>query len=166
MSITFGPVPNFASLPLDEASNILYNQLVPACEARNILLSQYGNHTGLGSLITPIEYTWRKVSRALFDVGRVQRAFAYVSIHFQPAGQYKLGSYGLKHAVEDAQGEYLTNGDLIAAMLVSGFTARFAVHGSPQVNLRFKARPIQLRDFVVEETIPRTPPQLDPGVPN
>lgn len=32
------------------------------------------------------------------------------------------GSYGLKHIIEHATGSYLTNGELIAAMLIAGFT--------------------------------------------
>lgn len=39
------------------------------------------------------------------------------------------GSYGLKHSVERALAKYTTNGELIAAMLVAGFTHKRHTNG-------------------------------------
>lgn len=43
-----------------------------------------------------------------------------------------MSSYGLKHLVEDAIGEYVTNGQFIAAAIHSGFTYKL-IPDSPNV---------------------------------
>lgn len=141
MTVTFPRVWNFGDLPLDEAKDLLYNALVPACESKQVFLSQYGNHNALGSLKSMAQYVAIKARKELFNVERVQNAFKFISAHFLPSTRYTQGSYGLKHTIERIQGNYLSNGDLIAAMLMNGFTARFAKRGDPMsVNCEFKLK--------------------------
>ena len=43
----------------------------------------------------------------------------------QPTKRPTQGSYGLKHLVEEAIGEYVSNGELIAAALMAGYPMRY-----------------------------------------
>ena len=141
MSITFGPVADFHTLATGEATNIIYGQLIPICEKKGIMLSRYGNHAGDGSISGIDRYVEQKAQKKLFDVPRIQKAFASLSDMMVVVSQYKTGSYGLKHIVERYQKEYITNGDLIVAMLMKGHMARFGKRGeSLNVNCEFKVK--------------------------
>jgi len=143
MSITFGAVENFHALPLAEATAIIYDQLIPICEKQKVKLSEYGNHNAWGSLVSVQKYEEKKAQKKLFDVPRIQSAFASIHEMIAVTSQYKTGSYGLKHVVERLQGEYITNGDLIVAMLMRGHTARFGKRGQGlNVNCEFKVKVI------------------------
>lgn len=126
--VSFRAVENFDGLSEEAATKILYEELVPACEAKGIMLSYEGNHADGGSSWSTVEqYSQRKASRQLFDVKRVQKAYSSIPLITKSITQFKTGSYGLKHVFErhPSQSEYLRNGDLIAAMLVNGHQARF-----------------------------------------
>jgi hypothetical protein len=141
MSVSINAVPNFDQLSVVNATNVLYDQVIPACEAKGIKLSKYGNHAGSGSLSSVEVYNKEKSDHELFNVPRIQNAFSALDQIVVATSQYKSGSYGLKHTVEEKQGEYITNGDLIAAMIVKGHTARFAKSGTPLgVNCEFKVK--------------------------
>jgi len=141
VTITLAQVSNFHELSHQEAKSILYNSVIPTCESKGVFLSSYGNHVGQGSLTTVEKYNAEKAEHKLFDVERVQSAFAGMLGIIERASTYKVGSYGLKHVVEKHQGEYLTNGDLIAAMLLHGFEARFGKRTEQMnVNCDFKAK--------------------------
>ncbi len=140
MTVSVKPVASFDQLSLEQAANVLYNNVIPACEAKGVKLSSYGNHAAQGSINSVEKYNERKAAHTLFNVARVQTAFGALDEMIQGRSQYKSGSYGLKHRVEEHQKDYITNGDLIAAMLVKGFQARFAKQGeSLDVNCEFKA---------------------------
>lgn len=146
--VTFHAVNNFNQLTQDEATNIIYDQLIPALEAKGVLLSEYGNHRGRGTLVNVEEYNQKKAAHTLFNVERIQRAFASIPIIVQNVSQYKTGSYGLKHRVEEhssqkANGQigYITNGDTIVAMLLHGYEARFGKKNDDMaVNCEFKVK--------------------------
>jgi hypothetical protein len=52
---------------------------------------------------------------------RVLRVRDWLLANIAPIKTPTLGSYMMKHVVERATGEYLTNGDLIAAALMAGY---------------------------------------------
>lgn len=137
--VQMSAVPNFDVLPPNQAEQVLYEQLVPACEAQGIKLSGYGNHATQQSLSSVAEYNKEKAEHKLFNVARIQKAFSQVHHMVVDRSQYKTDSYGFKHVVEKSQGEYITNGDAIAAMLLHGYEARFGKRGQPVgVNCEFK----------------------------
>lgn len=141
MTVSYRNVPGFHELPIQEATGLIYQELVPVCEAKGVLLSSYGNNSGLGSLKNVASYQQDKAARLLFDVPRVQKVFASIDNIAQPASTFRTGSYGLKHRVEERQGEYLTNGDLIVCMLLKGYQAKFGKRGEQlEVNCMFKAK--------------------------
>ncbi len=142
--VSFQQIDDFDQLPLEEAEAVLYDNLIPACEAKGVMLSAYGNHASRGSLSKVEIYNQEKAEHKLFDVERVQSAFAILNQIVQPCSQYKTGSYGLKHTVEKVlPGGSLRNGDLIAAMLIKGYKARFGMRNeSMAVNAMFQVKEI------------------------
>ena len=135
-------VSGFASLSAACAEAMLYDVIVPACEAKGIHLSIDGNMTGARNLWddNPLaEYDTLKEEHKLFHVDSVQRAFKLLPTILQPASTFKIDSYQLKHKVEEGR-EYITNGDTIATMLLLGYAARFGRQGKARtVNCEFKA---------------------------
>lgn len=141
--VSFPAIPNFHQLSTKAAQDILYGQLIPACEAQKVKLSCYGNHAGAGTLKNVEEYDHDKAAHKLFNVERIKKAFASLDAIVKSMSKYTIGSYGLKHTVENYQGEYITNGDLIAAMMLKGYEARFGKKTeSMDVNCQFKAKVI------------------------
>lgn len=139
MTISINKVLNFDRLPVEAASRILYEEIIPACEAKGIKLSSYGNHSSRESLASVERYNRDKEEHRLFNVERVQRAFKCLDEVISNATVQSVGSYGFKHVVERHQNEYITNGDCIAAMLVKGYMADFGSE-NPHVNCQFNIR--------------------------
>ncbi|HEY5230871.1 MAG TPA: hypothetical protein VIJ11_08280, partial [Galbitalea sp.] len=52
------------------------------------------------------------------------------------------GSYGLKHIAEQALGEYVANGELIAAAIIAGYPYRREADGSPNARFGMSERSI------------------------
>ncbi|MCF7806542.1 MAG: hypothetical protein K9M07_06140 [Simkaniaceae bacterium] len=139
------PIEGFASMSIEDATKNVYERVIMACEDKGVLLSNYGNHLGTGSIANRAAYVEARKTQSLFDIRRIQKAVGQVLTLFTPHSRYSdhLSSYALKHTVEKATGEYISNGDLIVAMLINGFDARFAkrgecigVNGHFKVNLR------------------------------
>lgn len=55
VTISFRQVPNFDQKTAQEADDILYNQLIPACEKKGVLLASFGNHASIGNLLCHAE---------------------------------------------------------------------------------------------------------------
>jgi len=136
-TISLKPIPNlFHTFSLEGAENIIYNQLVPACEAKGVMLSRYGNHASAKGVRNIEQYERLKEEHDLFNIEKVQAAFASINFVLRRTAQYEVSSYYLG----DVMGE-LDHGDLIAAMLLKGYSARFAKKGEPlDVNCMFKAQ--------------------------
>jgi hypothetical protein len=133
-TLKFTPYIDFDELSVEEATKVLYDVLLPQCEKKKIYLSQYGN---IGLCVDKERYEEKKAEKTCFDVKRVQEVFAWAQTGLQPRSTYKSGSYGLKHLVEELPGHrYTTNGDLIAALLLLGHSARFGRIDGP--NCQFK----------------------------
>lgn len=64
--------------------------------------------------------------------------------HIEPRKSINVyaGSYGLKHLVEKDRGEYLTNGEFIAAALAAGYPYRREPGGSPNAVFGMSERSI------------------------
>lgn len=125
---------NFDKLSVEDATTVLYDQLVPACEANGIFLSSYGNNFGQGPVSV---YNTEKAQHGLFNVKQVQKVFTWAQ-NLQVRASYRRGSYDLKHSAEKAEG-YTANGELIAALILCGHCARFRKKGKPMdVNREFK----------------------------
>ena len=137
-------VPDFDKLPEADAYNIVNGEVVATCDAKRVLLSDYGNCNSYRSLVSEKEYFKQRDNMNLFHVERIQKVFADLDQIVRPFGRYETGSYGLKHRVEEYQNEYVTNGDTIVAMLLKGYPAKFnsKQDKSPSVNCTFKARVI------------------------
>jgi len=140
-TVSIVSVAGFDALPADTATDVIYSTVVTACEAKGIKLSDYGNHATYTSLKPVADYEAKLKARSLFDVAAVQEAFGLIGTYMQSRSTYKRDSYGLKHAVERSMSKgYLSNGDLICAMLLHGYAARFGKRGeAASVNCEFKA---------------------------
>lgn len=117
MTVQFRTVPNFHQLPVEQAHRILYEELLPACEEQGIKLAPEGHVPG-GN-----RYEETKNTQTTFDIARVQRAFTAVDFIYQPAEEY---SHICKPLFErHPQGGYVGGGEMIAAMILKGYTAKF-----------------------------------------
>ena len=145
VTVSVTSVDDFDQLSTKDANVIIDNHIIPACESKGVKLSSYGNHVGKGSLSGVEKYDEEKAAHQLFNVERIQKAFAALDAMVGQMSQYKTGSYGLKHTVENHQGEYISNGDLIVAMLLKGYDARFGKQTeSMSVNCEFKVKALVL----------------------
>ncbi|KAJ3051605.1 hypothetical protein HK097_007367 [Rhizophlyctis rosea] len=103
---------------LDDIKNILKN--LPT----NILLTQYGNELGRNSLIRnpTVQKDDIEANAAVFDLKRIESAIQEIGQMFKDSRtKNPVSSYGMKHWLEDAGGSYITNGDFIMAMILSGY---------------------------------------------
>jgi hypothetical protein len=111
---------------------------------QNIHLSPYGNDTGGGTLVKEIECDMEKRAAA-FDLQRITDAIHEIPQHFKPQRQYsKSSSYALKHHLEEKTCNYITNGDFIMAMVLSGYRYKFQKYSRnrPGVNCVFNCRTV------------------------
>jgi hypothetical protein len=129
----------YPNIPLD---TVIYDHLIPHCEEKNIHLSSYGNCTGQGTLVPLENYNEEKQNKKLFNIMQIVKIQNSLHQVVQEGNQYKIGSYGLKHAVEKCDIGYISNGDCIVAMILNGYSARFKKKGENQidVNCEFKAK--------------------------
>lgn len=141
MTITFRKVQGFDSLSLEEARRLIYDEVLPVCEEKGVMLSASGNLRS--------EYESQKEAGTLFEIERVQKAYRAIPKFTLPASKnskvHSHGSYGFKHIVEayqkaedPDQNPYLANGEGILAMLLLGYPAYFG--SSPEVNCLFKIK--------------------------
>lgn len=96
-----------------------------------VCLIPYGNATGRGSVVTDPPSVKDFSARAdLFDLDRIGSAVIQIPSVFQRTETYgRASSYGLKHVLERATGQYISNGDMIVAFKLSGFKVKFPRDG-------------------------------------
>jgi hypothetical protein len=145
MTIHFPPVQDFDRLPFNEANRIVYDELLPYCQSKGVQLCQYGNlnsHLAYRDFQDPSHAYYTGFShQTLLNIGRIQRAYRFLPDFVTPTSKYQINSDRLARMVEVIQEEHLSNGDLIAAMLMRGYAARFAKRGgASQVDAEFKAK--------------------------
>lgn len=75
---------------------------------------------------------------ALIDRAQhVKRVVEFLRSRLRPIQTCTIGSYSLKHTVEDAIGAYTTNGEAIAAALMAGYPYKHT--GGPNVDFGMSA---------------------------
>lgn len=106
-------------------------------------------HPRLSSFGIGVFQPWLKTAgqrRAELAVGRDELAASVVKVmetavwlrdSITPIRTPTAGSYGVKHAMEQATGRYVTNGVFIAAALIGGYTFRY---DQPNVMFGMSAR--------------------------
>ena len=122
---------------IDEVKQVLRSM------PEDVILSPYGNELGQGSISKISKDLYHDVDKIadLFDLERITKAVNQISYLFKPARTYsKWTSYGAKQKLEGDEkcAEYITNGDFIIAMILSGYVYKF----SKRVNCTFKAKEI------------------------
>jgi hypothetical protein len=68
--------------------------------------------------------TWREELQSAHSVANVLRVHDWLLANITPIKTPTRGSYGLKHVAERALGDYVANGELIAAALMAGYPMR------------------------------------------
>ena len=131
--IQIDEVKDFDSLSESDATDLVYNIVVPKLEEHGLMVSSYGNHAGRGSLyayrFVPDPYEEWKSNRKLFDIKDVQIAYRFIKARCKRSRRYLHSSYSFKHDVEKNQKNsrgsgYFTNGDVLLAILIAGFHVR------------------------------------------
>jgi len=95
-------------------------------------LTPYGNINGRGSLVSEPPCPKEDYARTaeLFDLSRITSAIVQIPDVFRKQNSYSQAtSYGLKHVLEQRTGQYITNGDFIVAMALSGFAVKWQKDG-------------------------------------
>lgn len=127
MTVQFRRIEGFDQLPAEHAQNIIYEQLLPACENAGILLYSYGNLAYEEAPEPSQKYRPLKENRELFNIARVQKAYQAI-VAFE-ANNSMPGFCTLKEKVKDQiEGisiEGITTGDLVVALLLRGHIANF-----------------------------------------
>ncbi len=123
MAVHFRRIDGFDQLPAEQAQNIIYGELLPACENAGILLSRYGN-LAYEDFPPEIDQKYRllKENRELFNLAQVQQA--YQAIVVAEAKGSMPGFCSLKGKVA-GQVQDITTGDLVVALLMRGHSANF-----------------------------------------
>lgn len=111
---------------------------------KDVRLSPYGNEIGEGSISKTPDALFddQDVMAEHFNIERMTEAIIQISYLFKPAQtRSKWSSYGGKHFLEKddrctLSNKYITNGDFIVAMILSGYSYKFA----KRVNCIFKAK--------------------------
>jgi len=130
---------SFGAMTQDQRIKHIYEVVVPFLEGKGVHLSEYGNCAGLGSLISTEKYEQDRDAHALFNIERVARVYSQILGLVESKATYKSGSYSLKHQIERGMSEYVANGDVILALLLHGFEARFGKsEEKAPVNCEFK----------------------------
>lgn len=121
------PVAIFTSEDV-ELKDFINEQIIdPLFRDKGVILTEYGNCSGIGSLEEEIKAAKEKIE---WRSNHVRKACIVIEeALIQPAqkrGGPKLrGSYGLKHDVEKLVGEYISNGECIVAAILMGCAADF-----------------------------------------
>lgn len=127
--VTFRKIYNFHKLSETDAKSIIYEELIPLCESFNIRLSFYGNHGSEESYETIDEYEKYKNNKTLFNVSKIQQAYCCISENLRLTRnmKYKLSLQSIKYVMEAhlKKFDFISPGDLIIAMLVKGYSAKF-----------------------------------------
>lgn len=124
-------VDNFDMLDLKDATDLVYQDIVPEMERTQLFLSYTGNHAAHDPMYERDKdpYYDLKETQKLFDIKNVQLAYAFVYERCVNSHRYKYTSYGFKHAVErmcnNSRGHrYFRSGDVLLAVILNGHTIR------------------------------------------
>ena len=139
MAILITREPQFDQKSPLEAKEIIYGRVLASCEAGNVYLSSYGNHAGMYSQAPIGQYELDKVSHKLFDIARVQKVFAAIPELVKSIRHPRLTTPDLQAVVEKKCGS-IPQGEIILAMLLHGYKARFGFIDKPlKIRCEFNA---------------------------
>jgi hypothetical protein len=147
MAITATRVENFNVLPIEEAEEIIYEALVPLCNASQVKLSSYGNHAGVNSNASVALYDTQKQEQKLFNVPLVQQVFEAIGkLNFVTSRRSSMSASQIAGILvdqpgvpdEDKENGKYSTGNVTAAMMLHGFPAHFVVRNQPKVSCEFK----------------------------
>lgn len=129
---------------IEEVKRVLHSLL-----SENVLLTPDGNEVGRGFRVIyhpPVAKAQADVvdnCAKQFDLKRISQAVQEIPSLFKEARTMsKSNSYGWKHVLEHATNNYISNGDFIMAMILSGFRCKF----NSKVNPVFYARLIEQKE--------------------
>lgn len=143
----------------DILQRIIYEELVPACEDTGVLLSYAGNHRGQDSLISEAIYRRDKMEKRLFDIASIQMILSQLDTIVTDHTEYEVDCYKLEQIVGDQVGKKVSTGDVIAAMLMKGFSASFGkINESMTMRCEFQARYVMQEGgaITMEEPSPKS----------
>lgn len=128
--ITFRKIYNFHKFSNETAKNIIYDELIPLCESLGIKLSFYGNHESNDSYENIDEYEKYKKTQTLFNITKIQEAFKYINEIIKFHSDYHLSPLSLQYVIKEFKSNdkcnFISPGDLIVAMLLNGYSAKFS----------------------------------------
>lgn len=132
MGVFISPIPNFDQLPRDKAYHILLDEIAPICKENRVKLAIYYS-TEFLTLVKKY-----KKRDNLCSVEKVQKIFTFLDHEIANYFNQSIGLYSLKHIIKEKKGESVTDRECIAAMLLKGYIADFAVDRSKlKVNCEF-----------------------------
>lgn len=134
MAVITRPILNFDQLTIDKAYHILQDEIVPICKEHRVKLAIY-HSTEFFTLVKKY-----KKKDNLCSVEKVQKIFSFLDLDHEVTNHFKqsIGLYSLKQIIKEKKSESVTNGECIAAMLLKGYIADFAVDRSKlKVNCAF-----------------------------
>ena len=142
MSVKINAIQGFDQLPINDATALIYDQLLPFCEKEKICLSEYGNDS-VNKNRSVEHYEVERKEHTLFNVEKIQKVYAVLPELVQANAKSSLRTADLAEKVEEKCGEKVSNGTVVAAMLLQGFTARFGTKHQikivPEFNASLKA---------------------------
>ena len=103
---------------------VINQQIIQPLFSSGVILTEYGNCTGQGSLNKIKNLTeWSSIEKVRKAYNVLPEAF--FSRAQKRGGLKRVSSYGLKHTVEDLVGEHIANGECIVAVILRGCSADF-----------------------------------------
>lgn len=135
MAMLIHPILNFDQLSVDQAYRILDKEIVPICKKKGVKLSVYCRTLSLSSVK---KYNSEKQKSKLCNVEKVQKVFKLLDKEVVSCIHQSISLFTLKNIIKRDKGESITNGECIAAMLVKGYIADFALdQGKLGINCKF-----------------------------
>lgn len=126
------PIVNFDQLTIDKAYHILHDEIVPICKENRVKLAICYSM----EFLTLVKKYKKKDN--LCSVEKVQKVFSFLDQEIANYINQSIGLYSLKQIIKEKKGERVTNGECIAAMLLKGYIADFAVdRGKLKINCEF-----------------------------
>lgn len=113
----------------DELKKVINEKIIdPLFEGKGVILTQYGNDSGRGSLKKETKMAGKKVEWE--SVENIRNAYTVVYEALIAPAEVRGGpksrcSYGLKHCMENLVGGYISNGECIVAVILAGCHADF-----------------------------------------
>jgi hypothetical protein len=138
MTVTIDSIPNFAALSVDQAEEVLYTNVIPACEKEGVYFWE-GNICTHLSMEQCKQYLKARPAHKLFDINLLKKVFECIPNFVKKDPSHGLRSFDLIREIN--QSEAYKPGDIITAMLLHGFSVTFKKGNLlPEINCLVRAR--------------------------